>query len=132
MAEDPLRRDDPLPATERPAMTAAPLDLALVRSHFPALADGDWAYFDNAGGAQVLRTVAERVSDYLLTTSVQLGASYEVSERALQRVVEARERIALLIGAARADEIVLGPSTTQLMRNLCAAMARQFDHNAVA
>lgn len=107
-------------------LAAPALDIAFVRSQFPALAGDEWAYFDNAGGAQVLKTVADRVSDYLLTTSVQLGASYEVSDRALQRVVEARQRIALLIGATRADEIVLGPSTTQLMRNLCAAMASQF------
>ena len=31
------------------------LDLDFVRSQFPALA-GDWAYFDNAGGTQVLAT----------------------------------------------------------------------------
>jgi cysteine desulfurase family protein (TIGR01976 family) len=118
------------PAASAPAHStsaaAAPLDLARVRSHFPALASNEWAFLDNAGGAQVLKSVADRVSDYMLTTSVQLGASYEVSERALQRVTEARQRIALLIGASRADEIVLGPSTTQLMRNLCAAMASQF------
>ena len=35
------------------------LDLAFVRSQFPALADG-FAYFDNAGGSLVLRNVAER------------------------------------------------------------------------
>ena len=36
---------------------AAPLDLAFVRSQFPALADNQWAYFDNAGGAQVLKFI---------------------------------------------------------------------------
>ena len=106
--------------------SAAPLDMNRVRSHFPALAGGT-AFFDNAGGSQVLRGVAERVADYLLTTSVQLGASYAVSQKALDRVTEARRRIATLIGATRPDEVVLGPSTTQLMRNLCAAMARQFE-----
>ena len=54
------------------------LDLAFVRSQFPALAGG-FAFFDNAGGSQVLRSVAERVADYLLTTSVQTGASYDLS-----------------------------------------------------
>ena len=104
---------------------AAPLDLAFVRSQFPALADNQWAYFDNAGGAQVLKSVADRVSDYLLTTSVQTGASYDVSQRATARVTESRVKIARLIGASRPEEVVLGPSTTQLMRNLCAAMASQ-------
>lgn len=102
------------------------LDLAAVRSAFPALGASDWAYFDNAGGSQVLRGVAERVSDYLLTTSVQLGATYEPSRIAAERFAQARARIALMIGASRPEEVVLGPSTTQLMRNLCAAMASQF------
>ncbi len=71
---------------------AAPLDLAFVRSQFPALADNQWAFFDNAGGAQVLKSVADRISDYLLTTSVQTGASYDVSQRATARVTESRGR----------------------------------------
>src|SRR5919112_4360845 len=101
------------------------LDLPYVRSQFPALADG-FAFFDNAGGSQVLRTVADRVSDYLLTTSAQTGASYEHSQRATARLVEARRKIARLVNAERPEEIVLGPSTTVLMRFLAAAMARQF------
>ncbi|MET0745432.1 MAG: cysteine desulfurase-like protein [Microvirga sp.] len=97
------------------------LDLAYVRSQFPALADG-FAYFDNAGGSLVLRRVAERISDYLLTTSVQTGASYEHSRRASERLLEARTAIARLVGAARPEEIVLGPSTTVLCQWLARAM----------
>jgi cysteine desulfurase family protein (TIGR01976 family) len=105
-------------------VTVAPLDLDRVRASFPALESG-WAFFDNAGGSQVLRTVAERVSDYLLTTSVQLGASYAVSQAASARYAQARATVARLLNAARPEEIVFGPSTTQLMRNLAAAMASQ-------
>jgi len=97
------------------------LDLAFVRSQFPALADG-FAYFDNAGGSLVLRNVAERVSEYLLTTSVQTGAGYEHSQRATTRLMEARARIARLLGAGRPEEIVLGPSTTVLAQFLSRAM----------
>ncbi|MGY6571144.1 MAG: cysteine desulfurase-like protein, partial [Salinarimonas sp.] len=57
------------------------LDIARVRAEFPALADG-FAYFDNAGGSLVLKPVAERIAEYLLTTSVQTGASYSHSQRA--------------------------------------------------
>jgi cysteine desulfurase family protein (TIGR01976 family) len=102
-----------------------PLDLDFVRSQFPALADG-WAYFDNAGGSQVLRPVAERVADYLLTTSVQTGASYETSQRASNRLAEARARMATLVGASRPEEVVFGHSTTVLVRFLATAMASQF------
>ena len=51
------------------------LDVDRVRAEFPALA-GEWTFFDNAGGSQVLTRVADRVRDYMLTTSVQLGASF--------------------------------------------------------
>ena len=97
------------------------LDLAFVRSQFPALADG-FAYFDYAGGSLVLRNVAERISEYLLTTSVQTGAGYEHSQRATSRLMEARAKIARLLGAARPEEIVLGPSTTVLAQFLARAM----------
>ena len=102
-----------------------PLDIDFVRSQFPALSGG-WAFFDNAGGSQVLRTVAERVSDYLLTTSVQTGASYEISQQATTRVAEARSRMAQMVGAIRSEEIVFGHSTTVLVRFLATAMASQF------
>jgi cysteine desulfurase family protein (TIGR01976 family) len=100
------------------------LDLDQVRSHFPALESG-WAFFDNAGGSQVLKSVTERISDYLLTTSVQTGASYEVSQQASKRLAEARGRIASFVNASRPEEIVFGPSTTVLMRFLATAMASQ-------
>jgi cysteine desulfurase family protein (TIGR01976 family) len=103
-----------------------PLDLAFVRSQFPALQSGV-AFFDNAGGSLVLKPVAERIADYLLTTSVQTGASYETSQAASARVNEARAKIARFIGASRPEEVVLGPSTTVLMRFLATAMASQLE-----
>jgi len=98
------------------------LDLNYVRSQFPALRDG-FAFFDNAGGSLVLKSVAERISDYLLTTSVQTGASYPVSQLATTRLAESRKKIAHLIGATRHEEVVFGPSTTVLLRFLATAMA---------
>lgn len=101
------------------------LNIGMARAHFPALHSG-WAFFDNAGGSLVLKPVADRISDYLLTTSVQTGASYDVSRRASARLAEARSRIAGFMGASRPEEIVFGPSTTVLMRFLATAMASQF------
>ena len=89
------------------------------------LADG-FAYFDNAGGSLVLKPVAKRISDYLLTTSVQTGASYSHSQRATARVQEARAAIARYMNAQRPEEIVLGASATMMMRTLAQAMAGQF------
>lgn len=112
-------------ADEGSKFAVAPLDVVGARSHFPALADDGWAYFDNAGGSQVLGEVARRVSDYLLTSSVQTGASYAISELATSRLQEARRKIGRFVGASRPEEIVFGGSTTVLMQNLAAAMAGQ-------
>lgn len=104
------------------ALSAAPLlDLPWVRAQFPALAD-DFIYMDNAGGGQVLRTVAERVSDYLLSTNVIHGAPNAVSRRAEARAQETAARMALLMNAADPLEVVMGPSSTQLEQNLALAM----------
>lgn len=106
-----------------PAMTplATALDLAEIRAEFPSLRN-DCVYLDNAGGSQVLRRVADRVSDYLINSSVQLGASYAESQQAGLRVAAARRSVAELINAPQDDEVVMGGSTTGLMFNLIQAL----------
>ena len=101
-----------------PALT---LNLASIRAEFPAL-QNDCVYLDNAGGSQVLRRVADRVRDYLLSSSVQLGASYAQSQDAGARVMAARRSVAELINAPRDDEVVMGGSTTSLMFQLTQAI----------
>ncbi len=98
-----------------------PLDLNRIRAEFPGLAT-DCVFLDNAGGSQVLRRVADRISNYLLTSSVQLGASYAESERASAKVLEARRSVAELINAPHDDEVVMGGSTTSLMFQLTQAL----------
>ena len=89
------------------------LDLEFVRSQFPALA-GEWVFMDNAGGSQVLRTVAERVSDYLLTSNVQTGASYAPSLDSTARVREALNNAiqATLTGSKTAKEALTEAQAT--------------------
>ena len=96
------------------------LDLDFVRHQFPALSS-EWAYMDNAGGSAVLSRVAARISDYLLTTHVQTGASYGPSQEATRRVGEVRKAFATFMNADP-GEIVMGPSTTILIRFLSEAM----------
>lgn len=105
-----------------PPMTE--LNLDRIRAEFPALASG-FVYLDNAGGSLVLRRVAERVGDYLLTSSVQLGASYQHSQDASAKVLAARKAIAELINAPSDDEVVMGSSTTSLMFQLGQAIAHE-------
>ena len=98
-----------------------PLNLERIRAEFPALA-GDTVFLDNAGGSQVLKRVADRVRDYLLTSSVQLGASYADSQRAGEKVLAARRAVAELINAPHDDEVVMGGATTALMFVLTQAL----------
>lgn len=107
-------------------MTVVPaqmLQVDYVRQQFPALA-GDWVFLDNAGGSQTLRQVVDRISEYLLTSDVQLGASYAVSQLAGERVLRARESVATLINAADSTEVVMGGSTSLLLRILSLCLSR--------
>lgn len=99
------------------------LQLDFVRQQFPALA-GDWIFFDNAGGSQTLRQVVDRIRDYLLTSDVQLGASYKISQVAGDRVLQARQAIATLMNAADSSEVVMGGSTSLLIRILSICLSR--------
>jgi cysteine desulfurase family protein (TIGR01976 family) len=101
----------------------SPLNLSHIRAEFPALQQ-DCVFLDNAGGSQVLRRVADRVRDYLLSSSVQLGASYAQSQDAGARVLAARRSVAQLINAPMDDEVVMGGATTSLMFNLTTAIAQ--------
>ena len=108
-----------------PAANSTPeLDLAAIRAEFPALAQ-DFVFLDNAGGSQVLARVADRVRDYLLTSSVQLGASYAHSQAAGAKVLQARQSVARLINAAHDEEAVMGGATTALMFQLIQAILPQ-------
>lgn len=106
-------------------LTANLLQTDYVRQQFPALA-GDWIFFDNAGGSQTLQRVVDRISEFLLTSDVQLGASYEVSQLAGERVAKGAQAIATLINAADPSEVVMGSSTSLLMRILSLCLGQTF------
>jgi len=93
------------------------MDIEYVRGQFPAL-HGEWIFFDNAGGTQILEPVVKRIEEYLYTSNVQLGASYDVSRIAGERVAAAAEAMATFINAEDPSEIIMGSSTTMLMRIL--------------
>ena len=63
------------------------IDVQRIRDQFPALS-GDTIYFDNAGGSQVPRCVADAIHRYLLESYVQLGAEYPMSRRCTRTVDE--------------------------------------------
>ena len=94
-----------------------PLDLDFVRSKFPSL-ESDWVFFDNGGGSQILQPVLDRLSEYLLTSNVQHGASYSISQLAGERLRIAQQAMATLVNAEDPSEIVMGGSTTALLQML--------------
>ncbi|MEH1892867.1 MAG: cysteine desulfurase-like protein [Nostoc sp.] len=101
------------------------LNLDKVRQYFPALS-GEWTFFDNAGGSQTLKKVVDKISEYLLSSDVQLGASYAVSELAGERLALATKGMATLINANSFKEVVMGPSTTMMLKVLSISLGQTF------
>lgn len=101
------------------------LDISKVRNDFPGLED-NMIFFDNAGGTQVARQVTDRITDYLLHTNVQLGASYNTSVEAGKRVFEARKIWSQAINAKYNNEVVFGSSTTALLQNLSRSLSQLY------
>lgn len=97
------------------------LPLDHVRRSFPGL-EGDELLLDNAGGSQTLGAVIDGVVDYLRACNVQHGADYARSREAVRRVDLGKRAIASLFGDAPGP-VILGPSTTQIVFNLAAALA---------
>jgi cysteine desulfurase family protein (TIGR01976 family) len=93
------------------------MDVRILRQQFAGM-DGQYALFDNAGGSQILRSVIHRIGDYLEECNVQHGASYATSQTAVERLAAARAGMATWVNAADPGEVILGSSTTQLLRNL--------------
>lgn len=102
---------------------ATTFDINAVRAQFPALQHKQ-IYFDNAGGSQILKSVVDEISKYLLSNNVQLGASYTIARESTRLFDEGCKAVAKYMNASP-DEVVLGPSTTQLFRNLSQSL---YDH----
>lgn len=105
------------------------MDIEFVRDQFPAL-KRDFIFMDNAGGSQVLGKVIERISGYLVHHNVQLGASYKVSREAGEKLKYATSRISELINSNKTEEVVIGSSTTMLLRILSLAISKQWTEGA--
>lgn len=99
--------------------------LEFVRSAFCGLDDG-WAYFDNAGGTQILEASVMALAAYLRQKNVQTGGTYPRSQAAAESLAVNRAAMARLIGAHDPDEVVFTPSTTSGFQLLARALAPQF------
>ena len=101
------------------------MDIEFVRKQFPAL-DKDFIFMDNAGGSQVLGKVIQRITGYLIHHNVQLGASYKISKESGEKLSWATKQIAKFINANRAEEVIIGPSSSMLFRILSLSISRQW------
>lgn len=101
------------------------MNIEFVRSHFPGL-DSPWIYMDNAGGSQIARPVIDRMLEFYHTSYVQLGASYLPSVLATGRIAESQGLMAEFIGAADASEVIMGSSTSLLLRMLASNISQFF------
>ena len=106
-------------------MNNGELDIAFVRRQFPALKN-DFVFMDNAGGSQVAGHVLNRLQEYFLHYNVQLGGSYKVSAEAGSVLYGAMMRMAEYVNAHRYEEIIVGSSTTMLLRILSLVISRQW------
>ncbi|SPO22433.1 uncharacterized protein UTRI_01111 [Ustilago trichophora] len=101
--------------------------LKAVRAQFPALVAADaaqgaasgYVYAENAGGSQVLSSVAESISSYLLNTNVQM-ANYGLAKRAESKVSLGTCAAAALLGADSAEDVMIGQSATSLVAAIAA------------
>src|SRR3546814_17720659 len=90
------------------------LDLAFVRSQFPAFSEPsvqDWAFFENAGGSYACAPVIERLTRFYRETKVQPYGPFPASRRAGEEMDAARARLAGYLNVAT-DEVHFGPSTS--------------------
>jgi cysteine desulfurase family protein (TIGR01976 family) len=93
-----------------------------IRAQFPSLAR-DVIYLENAGGSQVPAVVADSIRDYMLSSYVQLGANYPLSQRCTELVDEAHDFARMMMNGA-AGEVILGPSTSALLEMLAGCYAK--------
>ncbi|SOV02466.1 uncharacterized protein UDID_01886 [Ustilago sp. UG-2017a] len=105
--------------------TLSPTELQHIRSQFPALVSADsqndplsgYVFAENAGGSQVLSSVADSISSYLLTSNVQMAA-YPLAKQAESRVSLGSCAAAAILGAPTPEDVMIGQSATSLVASL--------------
>jgi cysteine desulfurase family protein (TIGR01976 family) len=101
------------------------LDLAAVRSRFPALASGA-AFFDGPGGSQVPQSVIDAVAGYLRDSNANLGGAFRTS-RASDEVLERARAAAADFTGGEPEGIAFGANMTTLNFQLAHAVARTLE-----
>ena len=103
-------------------------DLGAIRERFPALAVADdgkaRVFFDNPAGTQVPRTVAERMSAYLLENNANMGGTFVTSAKSDAVIDNAHRAMADFLNAASHEEIVFGQNMTTITLHVSRSIGR--------
>ncbi|KAL9094113.1 MAG: hypothetical protein Q9165_003528 [Trypethelium subeluteriae] len=83
---------------------ASTFDVNGARAHFVALRQNQ-SFMDNAGGSQTLDAVADFIRQYLVSTNVQLGATYPISSQSTKLVEKGYDAAAKYINAESTNNI---------------------------
>lgn len=81
---------------------------------------------DNAGGSQTVGYAIDAITEYLTHFDVQLGASYATSAEASKKLIQATKNIQTYLNAEYLEEVIVGPSSTALVRILSLCLAKQW------
>lgn len=108
-----------------------PLDVDVVRSHFPALAlphdDLPRVYLDNPAGTQVPNLVLDRMRDTMVGRNANMHGNFRTSREATALTHDAHAAVADLYHAASADQIVFGPNMTTLTFQMARVLGPLFE-----
>ena len=97
-----------------------------VRSRFPGLSDG-WVRFDGPAGTLPVDTSVNAIADYMRSPKpANLGGEFAATKASDDVVAQARSTVARFLGA-EADQVVFGPSTTNLMFAFTRALSRHWE-----
>lgn len=97
-----------------------------VRSRFPGLSDG-WVRFDGPAGTLPVDTSVDAIADYMRSPKpANLGGEFAATKASDEVVATARATVARFLGA-QADQVVFGPSTTNLMFAFTRALSRHWE-----
>ncbi len=81
---------------------------------------------DNAGGSQTVGYAINALTEYLTHYDVQLGASYATSLQASNKLQQATKAIKTFINAKYTEEVIVGPSSTALVRILSLCLSQNW------
>src|SRR5882762_9721768 len=117
-----------MPTAEQASSSPTALDLAWVRSQFPALAQTinkhPMVFLDGPGGTQLPQQVIDAIADYLSHNNANTGGAYPTSRNTDRTIAEARSAMGDFLNCD-ADEIVFGPNMTTLTFAMSRALGRE-------